>query len=154
MRAKALVHIVAVAMLTGCGADGADRADGEGSHGTVAAKSAPNAAGCGDAPQWRERAAETRVEALSSSRDQSRITSINRANFFSSMAIAADLQCIVPLQDGDPAIEAALHAAHAAERALRFYEQTLHWGVAHAAVNEAIERLVQRVEAALTAPAA
>jgi hypothetical protein len=138
MRSGFLI-VAAVAMLTGCGADG------EGMDGATAAISVPNASSCGDASQWRQRAVETRSEALELSSEQARITYGNRANFFASMAVAADLQCIVSLNDGDLAIEAALDAARTAESARSFYERTIHWGEAQFAANGAIELLVQRI---------
>jgi hypothetical protein len=139
MRSGFLACITAVAVLAGCGAD--DEADGRARD----AIAVPSAAGCGDASRWRQRAAETRSERLESSSDQARITHANRANFFASMAVAADLQCIVSLNDGDHALEAALDAARTAERARSFYEQTIRWGEAHHAANGAIELLVQRI---------
>ncbi|CAN5867808.1 hypothetical protein BH23GEM9_BH23GEM9_29480 [soil metagenome] len=139
MRSGFLSCIAAVAVLTACGADG------EATGGASAAIAVPNAAGCSDASQWRQRAAEARSEALESSSDQARINFVNRANFLASMAVAADLQCIVNLNDSDQALEAALDAARSAESTRSFYEQTIRWGEAHHAANGAIELLVQRL---------
>jgi hypothetical protein len=139
MRSGFLVYIAVVAVLTGCGADG------EAMDEASAATSVPNAAGCDDASEWRQRSAEARSEGLESSSDQARITRVKRANFFASIAVAADLRCIVSVDEGGQAVGVALDAARAAEGARSFYEQTIRWGEAQHAANGAIELLVRGI---------
>jgi hypothetical protein len=139
MRPGILSCIAAIAVLAGCAPDG------EAPGGTSSAIAVRDATGCDEAAHWRQRSAEARSQGLQSSGDQARTNHINRANFFASMAVAADLQCIVTSDEGDQPIAAALEAARNAEAARSFYEQTRHWGEAHHAALQAIEVLVQRI---------
>jgi hypothetical protein len=146
VNSRILICIGAVAMLSGCNAGG-EAQSGEAQGGDPAAITAPSAAGCREAPQWRQLAVEAGGAALETASDQARITRLNRANFYSAMAISAELHCLTADSEAEPAADAALDAARRAANARSFYEQTIQWGEAQRAANQVIEGLVQQMAA-------
>jgi hypothetical protein len=144
LRSRILICLGAV-LLSGCDAGG------EAQSGDPAAITAPSAAGCREAPQWRQLAVEAAGAALETASDQARITRLNRANFYSAMAISAELHCLTADSEAEPAVDAALNAvldaARRAASARSFYEQTIHWGEAQRAANQVIEGLIQQMAA-------
>jgi hypothetical protein len=145
VNSRILIYIGAVTMLSGCNVGG-EAQIGEAQSGDPAAITAPAAAGCRDAPQWKQLAVEAGGAAHETASDQARITRLNRVNFFSAMAISAELHCLAADSEAAPAVDAALDAARRAASARSFYEQTIHWGEAQRAANQVIDGLVQQMD--------
>jgi dihydroorotase-like cyclic amidohydrolase len=137
MRVRLLLVPAAVLLLAAC--DSSGQADHTG--GTAIAVS--STAACSDALPLRERAAEVRHRGLVVSSDQARLLLANRANFLASLAVAAELQCVVTLHDVEDALQAALQAARDAEGTAGFYAAATRWTEANSAVVRVIELLVQ-----------
>jgi hypothetical protein len=141
MRSVLPACITAAALAAACG--GGSVAEGR----AGAAAAIPEAAACRDAPEWKQRAAETLGGGLESSSDQAQVSRFSRANFYSAMAIAAELQCITAAGEAGPAVTAALEAAREASNTRGFYAQAILWGEAQQAAHRAIEVLVQQLPA-------
>jgi hypothetical protein len=138
MRTTWPILLVPIFLASGC----SPRGEAQSSDPAVAL---PDDAACQDAPQWKQRAAELRSSGAGLSSDQAQITRLSRANFFSTMSVAAELRCRTAAGPAPGAVDAALHAARGAASTRGFYEQTIRWGEAQHAANQLIEALVQQV---------
>jgi hypothetical protein len=76
---------------------------------------APSAVNCVDAAQLRQRALDDRRHSDETNSDQEKIVTGNRATFYVSLAIIADLKCKVTLPEADEALKPAFDAARKAE---------------------------------------
>lgn len=102
-----------------------------GGNGNVArASPAPTAVSCTDAPQLRQRAVDDRRLSDELKSDHERIYIGNRASFFASLAIIADLKCRVTLAEADEALKPAFEAARKAEATRSMHERAFAWGKA------------------------
>jgi hypothetical protein len=106
---------------------------------------APTAVHCTDAPQLRQRAVDARRRSVETSSDQARVVAGNRATFYASLAIIADLKCRAALAEADEALKPALDAARKAEAAGSFYEEAVHWGEAGFIVLEVVPILMKEL---------
>jgi hypothetical protein len=109
----------------------------------AAAAPPPTSVACADAPQLRERAGDARRQREASSSDQERIIAGNRASFFASLAIIADVGCSVPLSNADPHLGEALASARQASGASSFYQAATHWSEAGLLATQAIALLIR-----------
>jgi hypothetical protein len=116
---------------------------------TVDRSPAPTAVGCADAPQLRRRAVEDRRQSDELKSDQEKIWVGNRAGFFASLAVIADLKCKVTLAEADEALKPAIAAARRAEETSSLYERAFKWGEATFVATRVTELLIQQ----LTVPA-
>src|SRR5688572_10454989 len=66
---------------------------------------APTLVNCGDAAELGETALEGRRQRDETSSDQEKVVASNRATYFASLAIIADLKCKVTLPDADEALK-------------------------------------------------
>jgi hypothetical protein len=105
---------------------------------------------CTDAPQLRQWSRDYRSQSDDVASDQRTITIGERANFFASLAIIADLKCRTTVVEADEALASALEAARKAQDAPNFYTTAVSWGRANFAAAQVIDLLVQN----LPAPAA
>jgi len=134
MRLLALISVLATSVaVTACGG------------GAAPAAPAPTAVGCGDAPQLRQRAIDDRRQSAELSSDQERIYVGNRANFFASLAIIADLECKVAPAAADEALKPAFEAARKAESTRSMYERAFRWGEADFIASQVIDRLIPQL---------
>lgn len=108
----------------------------------------PASIGCGDAPQLRQRADEDRRQSDALKSDHERIYIGNRAGFFASLAVLADLKCKVTAADTDEALKPALEAARRAEAASSMYERAQRWSEAAFIATEVSAGLIQQLPAA------
>jgi hypothetical protein len=138
LRALALALAVLVA-ITACG--------DKGSTDDAAPSPAPTAVSCADAPQLRQRAVDDRRESDERTSDQEKIYIGNRAGFFASLAIIADLKCEVTLAEADEALKPAFDAARKAEGTRSMYERAFRWGQAAFIATQVIALLVQQLPA-------
>lgn len=106
---------------------------------------APTAVSCTDAPQLRQRAIDDRRQRAELDSDHERIYIGNRANFFASLAIVADLKCKVTLAEVDEALKPAFEAARKAEATRSMYERALSWGEADFIATQVIALLVRQL---------
>jgi len=106
---------------------------------------APTAVNCGDAPQLKQRALDDRRQSDETNSDQEKIVTRNRAVFYASLAIIADLKCRVTLAEADDALKPAFDAARKAEATRSFYERAEHWGEAGFVATQAIPMLLQQL---------
>jgi hypothetical protein len=148
MRLRALPFaLAALVALTACG---------NGSNVTTdyrRASPAPTTVSCTDGPQLRQRAIDDRRRADELKSDHERIYTGNRATFFASLAIIADLKCRVTLAEADEADEAlkpAFEAARRAEDTRSMYRKAFAWGEAGFIATQVSALLIQQ----LPAPAA
>lgn len=105
----------------------------------------PTAVSCGDAQQLRQQADDDRRRTNRLESDQEKIDIGNRASFFASLAIIADLKCKVTLAEADEALKPALEAARKAQAASSFYERTSGWGEADFMSAQVIALLIQEL---------
>lgn len=139
MHLRTLGYTLAAIVTTSACGNGSDvRAD---------TRPVPPTVSCADAPELRERAAADRRQSDEQTSDQQRVTLGNRANFFASLAIAADLSCRVMSPDADAALRRALDAARQAEAASSFYEKAGLWSDASFIATEAASILLRQLPA-------
>ncbi len=91
----------------------------------------PTSVHCADAAPLRQRATDDRRQSEGATSDQVKVTVGNRANFFASLAVIADLECKVTLVEADEVLRSAFDAARKAEAASNFYEAAHRWGEAN-----------------------
>lgn len=108
---------------------------------------APAAVSCLDAPQLRQRGNDDRRHSVERKSDQEKIYIGNRANFYASLAIIADLKCKVPLAGVDDALKPALEAARKAETTRSLYEMAQRWGEAAFIAAQVVALQVQQLPA-------
>lgn len=113
----------------------------------VSPSSVPAAVRCADAPQLRQRALDDRRQSEATKSDQKQISIGNRAGFFASLAIIADLKCKVTLAEADEALKPAFEAARKAEDSRSFYEVAQRWDEAQFIATQVIALLVQQLPA-------
>jgi hypothetical protein len=107
----------------------------------------PSAVSCTDAAQLRRRASDDRRRSAATSSDHEKIDTGNRAGFFASLAIVADLKCKVTLPEADAALEPAFEAARAAQNSHSMYERAQKWSDASFIATEVIALLLQKLPA-------
>ena len=108
---------------------------------------APTVVSCADAPQLRQRAVEDRRQSEELNSDHEKIYVGNRASFFASLAIIADLKCKVTLVEADEALKPALEAARKAEDASSMYERAFRWSEADFIATQVIALQIQKLPA-------
>lgn len=140
---RACLSAAALAVLVACGRVDDSAVD-------IEMSSAPTAVACADAPQLRQRSREYRRLGDDVASDQRTITIGERANFFASLAIIADLMCMITLAEADEALELALQAAREAQNAPNFYNTAVNWGRANFAAAQVIDLLVRSLPAPAT----
>ena len=138
MRMRARLITAALPVLVACNG-GADPAE------EIEASSALTAVACADASQLRQWSRDYRRQSDDAASDQRTITIGERANFFASLAIIADLKCRMSLAEADEALESALEAAREAQNAPNFYNTAVSWGRANFAAAQVIDLLVQNL---------
>ena len=106
---------------------------------------APIAVACADASQLRQRALEDRRRRDETTSDQEKIVAGNRAIFYASLAIIADLKCQVTLAEADEALKPAFEAARKAEATHSFYERAVHWGEAGFVATQVVSMLMKQL---------
>lgn len=104
----------------------------------------PTAVNCADAPQLRQRALDARRQSVETTSDQEKIVAGNRATFYASLAIIADLRCKVALAEADEALKPAFDAARKAEATRSFYEEAVHWSEAGFIATQVVSMLMQQ----------
>ena len=104
---------------------------------------APTAVRCADAPQLKQRAVDDRRRSAERSSDQEKIYIGNRANFYASLAIVADLECKVTFAEADKALIPAFEAARKAEATNSMYERALRWSEADFVAAQTAQLLIQ-----------
>jgi hypothetical protein len=107
----------------------------------------PTAVSCGDAAQLRQRAVDDRRQSAQTRSDQEKIYIGNRASFFASLAIVAELKCKVTLVQADEALKPAFEAARKAHETRSMYERAKQWGEANFMATQAIALLIQQLPA-------
>ena len=143
MRPRSLLFAqVALVGVTACGTSGKDFEGRD--HGAPAV---PTAITCTDASPLKQRAIDDRREIAKSSSDHERIYLGNRANFFASLAIVADLTCKTTLPAADEAVTLALAAAREAAVSSSMYERAQKWSEADSRATDAIALLIQQLPA-------
>lgn len=108
---------------------------------------APTAVSCADASQLRQHAVDDRRQSDELDSDHERIYVGNRASFFASLAIIADLECKVTLAEADEALQPALEAARRAEDTSSLCEKAFAWGEADFIASRVIALLTQELPA-------
>lgn len=102
---------------------------------------------CASAAPLRQYAMDDHRARTRTSSDQEKVVLGNRASFFASLAIVADLRCRVTSAEADDVLERALEAAREAERTGGFYESARWWGEAHFLATRVIALLVEQLSA-------
>lgn len=118
-----------------------------GAGGSTARSSVPAQVDCTDARQLRQRAADDRRLSNETRSDQEKIFIGNRAGFFASLAVVADLKCKVTLAQADEALKPALEAARRAEKTSSTYAMAQEWGRADFIATEVISLLIRQLPA-------
>jgi len=95
----------------------------------------------------RQRAVDDRRQSDELRSDHERIYVGNRAGFFASLAIIADLKCKVTPAEADEALKPAFEAARKAEDTSSMYEMAFRWGEADFMATQVIALLVQQLPA-------
>ena len=139
MHVRQLTQLAVLLLIGSCDAQG------EASDHTRRSTALPANAACADVPQLRQHAADDRLRMAEGSSQQTRIVVGARANFLASLAIVAQLRCIVMHAEENDALQGALEVARRAERASSFYEQASRWNEANYALTRVIDDLVQRL---------
>jgi hypothetical protein len=135
-RSRIIVAVLGLATIAAC-----DDANKGGSDRTPT----PTAVNCADAAQLRQRALDDRRQSVETKSDQEKIVAGNRATFYSSLAIVADLKCKVTLAEADEALKPAFDAARKAEATRRFYERAVHWGEAGFIASQVVPMLMKQL---------
>ena len=115
------------------------------SSGAAPSVAVPTEVHCADVAQLRQRAADDRSWSTTLKGDQERVTTGNRANFLSSLALIADLKCKVTVVNAEEALRPALDAARNAEAAGGFYEAAHLWNQATFNANQVAAVLTQQL---------
>lgn len=79
--------------------------------------------------------------------DQERMYTGNRANYFASLAVVAELKCRITLAEADEALKPAFEAARKAEAASSTYERGFRWSEADFIATRVIALLIQQLPA-------
>ena len=138
----AFLAVTGLVAFTSCSSRGNDVSD------HPPASPIPSTVGCTDASQLRQRSIDDRRQGQALSSDQAKLSVGNRAGFFASLAIIADLKCKgVTLAQADEALNLALEAARSAANSSSFYRSALHWGEANYLVTQVAATLVDRLPA-------
>jgi hypothetical protein len=137
-RSRIIVAVLCLVATTAC--DGANRGRSDYSP-------APTAVNCADASQLRQRALDDRRQRVETRSDQEKIVAGNRATFYASLAIIADLKCRVSLAEADEALKPAFDAARRAEATRSFYEGAIHWGEAGFIATQVVPMLMNQLSA-------
>jgi hypothetical protein len=137
MRLRTVPLAVAAVVLTACGT---------GNEVTPAAP-APTGVTCGDGLKLRQRAVDDRRQADHLKSDHEKIYVGNRAGFFASLAIIADLKCKVPLAETDEPLRPAFEAARKAESTSSMYERAIRWSEADFIASQVAALLIQQLPA-------
>jgi len=141
MRSRTLLFaLAAIVQLTACGCVTAGRD-------SPSISAAPTAVSCQDAPQLRQRALDDRRRSHETNSDQEKIVTGNRATFYASLTIIADLKCQVTLPEADEALKPAFDAARKAEATRSFYERAVQWGEAGFIVTQVVPMLIKQLPA-------
>lgn len=135
-RNRTLMAVLGLALATACGRPNAMAPVGA---------PAPTAVSCADAAALRQRVADERRQAVETTSDQEKIIAGNRAAFYMSLAITAELKCKVTSTEADATLELALAAAGKAEGARSFYESAVLWTEAGVAASEAVSILMAQL---------
>ena len=128
--------------LTACGNGNAASSDSR------PAPLAPTAVSCTDAPQLKQWAVDDRRRSAEQTSDHKKIYIGNRANFFASLAIIADLKCKVTLAEADEALQPAFMAARKAEATSSMYERAISWGEADFIAAQVAPLLIKQLPTA------
>ena len=107
----------------------------------------PSSVSCADAARLTQHATDDRREIGKSSSDHERIYLGNRANFFASLAIVADLTCKTTQAPAEETIALALAAAREAAASSSMYERAQKWNEAGSRATHAIALLIQQLPA-------
>ena len=105
----------------------------------------PTAVNCGDAAELAQKASDGRRQRDETPSDQEKIVASNRATFYASLAIIADLQCKLSLPESDDALRPAFEAARKAEATSSFYERAVSWGDASFLTTQVVATLMKQV---------
>jgi len=141
MRLRGLTLVLAaLPALTACDSGGAVT-------GNPPSSPAPKAVNCTDAPQLRQRAIDDRRQSDELKSDHEKIYIGNRASFFASLAIVADLKCRVTLAEADEALKPAFEAARKAEDTSSMFERAKRWSEADFIASQVITLLIQQLSA-------
>ena len=108
---------------------------------------APTAVNCGDAAELAQQAGDGRRQRDETNSDQERIVASNRATFYASLAIIADLKCKLSLPEADEALKPAFAAAGKAEATNSFYERAVWWGDAAFLATQVVSTLMKQLPA-------
>ena len=108
---------------------------------------APIAVACADGSQLRQRALDDRRRRDETTSDQEKIVAGNRATFYASLAIIADLKCQVTLAEADEVLKPAFEAARKAEATHSFYERAVHWSEAGFVATQVVSMLMKQLPA-------
>lgn len=134
MRVRAMTLILATASLSACG-----------NAAPPAISLTPSAVSCTDAARLKQQSTDDRRRINELKSDHERIYIGNRAAFFASLAIVADLTCLVTLADADAALTPALDAARKAEASSSMYERASRWSEANFIASQVIARQIQQL---------
>ena len=135
MRFRALTLIVATTVsLSACG-----------NRISPAASLTPTAVRCTEAAPLKQQSIDDRRRSHELKSDHERIYIGNRAAFFASLAIVADLTCLVTLPDADAALTPALEAARKAEASRSMYERAFRWSEANFIASQVIARQIRQL---------
>jgi hypothetical protein len=74
----------------------------------------------------------------------------NRATFYASLAIIADLKCRLPLPETDAVLKPAFGAARGAEGTSSFYERAVGWSDAAFLATQAVSTLMKQLPSAFS----
>ena len=107
----------------------------------------PTAVSCTDAARLKQQSIDDRRRADELKSDHERIYIGNRAGFFASLAIVADLTCLVTVPNADTALSPALEAARKAEASRSMYERAFRWSEANFMASQVIARQIQQLPA-------
>ena len=136
MRFRALTLMLATVSLSACG-----------NAVSPAVSLTPAAVGCTDAARLKQRSIDDRRRSDELKSDHERIYIGNRAAFFASLAIVAELTCVVTLADAEASLTPALEAARKAESTRSMYERAFRWSEANFIASQVIARQIQQLPA-------
>jgi hypothetical protein len=141
LKRTSVVALVVLAAVTACNNGGSATGD------YAPLSGIPTAVSCADSRELAEKAVADRKRSDASKSDQERIYVGNRASFFASLAIIADLKCRFVSPAADEALKPAFEAARKAEATRSTYEMAYRWGEADYIASQAIALLVQQIPA-------
>jgi hypothetical protein len=134
MRFRALTLVLATVSLSACGTAV-----------SPAVSVTPTTVGCTDAARLKQQSIDDRRRSDELKSDHERIYIGNRAGFFASLAIVADLTCLVTLADAEASLTPALEAARKAETTRSMYERAFRWSEANFIASQVIAKQIQRL---------